>query len=35
MLELRPGCECGDKGAPPVQSARSGCPISSTRSARA
>lgn len=35
MLELRPGCECCDKGLPPVQSARSGRPISSTRSARA
>lgn len=35
MLELRPGCECCDKGLPPVRSARSGCPISSNRSARA
>lgn len=35
MLALRPGCECCDKDLLPVQSARSGCPISSTRSARA
>lgn len=35
MLELRPGCECCDKDLLPVQSARSGRPFSSTRSARA